>query len=113
MGHLIPLVCPCANLVIYFTNSRNADLPYEPPFDFELPDYKQVGRMLFQIGHSFQYDDAPAPADLEIAATELEEANWNMISLPELGMAILIFDYFQLIFLAFSRIRRPIPPRAR
>ena len=61
--------------------------------------------MLFQIGHSFQYDDAPAPADLEIAASELEKANWNMISLPELGMAILISGYFWLIFLAFYRIR--------
>lgn len=78
-------------LLIYYINSRNIDLPYEPPFDFELPDYKKVGRTLFQIGHSFRYDDAPALADLEIAASELEEANWNMICLPELGMATLIF----------------------
>jgi len=49
--------------------------------------------MLFQISHSFQYDDAPAPVDLGIAVSELEEANWNMISLPELGRAILISGY--------------------
>ncbi|KAF9478354.1 hypothetical protein BDN70DRAFT_836229 [Pholiota conissans] len=58
------------------------DLPYAPPFDFELPDYKQVGKTLFQLAHSCYYDDAPLLPEPDFKAAELENIEWDMIPLP-------------------------------
>ncbi|KAF8196535.1 hypothetical protein BJ912DRAFT_900319 [Pholiota molesta] len=58
------------------------DLPYEPPFDFQLPDYKEVGRTLFQLAHSCRYDDTPALPEPDFKEAELEPANWDMMPLP-------------------------------
>ena len=30
-------------------SSYLVEIPYEPPFDFEIPDYKKLGGMLFQV----------------------------------------------------------------
>ncbi|KAG5638219.1 hypothetical protein H0H81_001220 [Sphagnurus paluster] len=35
------------------------DLPYQPPFDFDLPNYKEVGKKLWDLMHSCPYDDPP------------------------------------------------------
>ncbi|PPQ71349.1 hypothetical protein CVT26_011986 [Gymnopilus dilepis] len=60
------------------------DIPYEPPFDFPLPDYKEVGKSLFQLARSLpRYELAP-PAELDIPPTQLEVQTWDLMPLPEL-----------------------------
>ncbi|KAH9484775.1 hypothetical protein JR316_0001677 [Psilocybe cubensis] len=57
------------------------DIPFQPSYDFDLPDYKQLGKTLFQLAHSVPYEDVSPPDEPII---QLESANWNMIHLPEL-----------------------------
>jgi hypothetical protein len=81
---LIPAFCPEFNFF--------KDLPYEPPFDFKLPDYKEVGKTLRHLAFSVYQDDVPAPPEHDIPASDLEVNNWNMMSLPELGACLPIFS---------------------
>ncbi|KDR67807.1 hypothetical protein GALMADRAFT_146820 [Galerina marginata CBS 339.88] len=60
------------------------DLPYQPPFNFALPDYKEVGKSLFKLAHSIPYDDISPPLEPEIPYSQLEEQKWDMISLPDI-----------------------------
>ncbi|KAF9526855.1 hypothetical protein CPB83DRAFT_895707 [Crepidotus variabilis] len=60
------------------------DLPYQPPFDFELPDYKEVGKTLRRIAFSVPYDDTPPLPDPEIHPSDVRIEPWDMISLPPL-----------------------------
>ncbi|CAA7260777.1 unnamed protein product [Cyclocybe aegerita] len=60
------------------------DLPYQPPFDFELPDYKEVGKALRQLAFSVPCDDIPAFPEPEIPVSELEIQTWDLIPLPAL-----------------------------
>jgi hypothetical protein len=59
-------------------------LPYQPPFDFELPDYKEVGKSLFKLAHSYPYDESP-PVDITVDEEAVGVTTWNMLALPELG----------------------------
>ncbi|KAJ3501804.1 hypothetical protein NLJ89_g9176 [Agrocybe chaxingu] len=61
------------------------DLPYEPPFDFELPDYKEVGKALRQLAFSVPYDDIPSFPEPEFPVSELEAQTWDMLPLPALA----------------------------
>ncbi|KAF5312140.1 hypothetical protein D9619_002605 [Psilocybe cf. subviscida] len=60
------------------------DLPYEPPFDFKLPDYKEVGKTLRHLAFSVYQDDVPAPPEPDIQASDLKVNDWDMLSLPAL-----------------------------
>jgi hypothetical protein len=64
---------------------HSTDLPYQPPFDFELPDYTEVGKKIRDLAFSFPFDDAPGPPEPEFPITELEPAVWETFSLPPLG----------------------------
>ncbi len=78
--------------------SMPEELPYEPPF--EMPDYKTMGRSLFEVGHGGLVDDT---ADIFYAA-DIEDqidvkvllggtgfapgsSTLHELELPELGMS--------------------------
>lgn len=65
--------------------ARRVDLPYHPPFDFELPDYVQVGRTLLGLAHAPRYDEVPV-SDFEVA--RLDSPTWDSMPLPEFGLSI-------------------------
>ena len=69
-------------LVHYFIK---LDLPYQPPFDFELPDYKVLGKNLRNLAHSCPYDDTPSPPELDIVVSDIAISTWDMIKLPPLS----------------------------
>jgi hypothetical protein len=60
------------------------DLPYQPPFDFDIPDYKEVGKALSKLAHSYHYDDSP-PVEIIIDEEAGNLTTWDMLVLPELG----------------------------
>ncbi|KJA15477.1 hypothetical protein HYPSUDRAFT_1068356 [Hypholoma sublateritium FD-334 SS-4] len=60
--------------------ANTLDLPYHPPFDFELPDYVQAGRTLLGLAHALPYDEVPV-SDFEVA--RLYSPTWDNIPLPE------------------------------
>jgi len=65
-------------------------MPYEPPF--ELPDYKEVGRALLALTHSYPIDDIPTHHTIiEFTADESDDKFFapNDLSLPHLGKVIL------------------------
>ena len=62
------------------------DLPYQPPFDFELPDYKVLGKSLRNLAHSCPYDDSPSPPEeLDIVISDNAISSWDMLKLPPLS----------------------------
>ncbi|KAF8149410.1 hypothetical protein B0H34DRAFT_679211 [Crassisporium funariophilum] len=71
---------------IEYMAPNTLDLPYQPPFDFELPDYKVVGKTLRDLAYSCPYDDSPSPVDLEFAVSDLEKTTWDMLTLPPLDL---------------------------
>ncbi|KAF8344579.1 hypothetical protein F5887DRAFT_1134591 [Amanita rubescens] len=46
---------------IEYMPPNTLDLPYQPPFDFELPNYTEVGKSLWNLVHSCPVDDTPIP----------------------------------------------------
>lgn len=52
------------------------EVPYNPPFDFKMPDYKVLGAKLREMAHSYKYEDDPVLDDFDyvfdISQTELE-----------------------------------------
>jgi len=61
------------------------EMPYEPPF--ELPDYKEVGRALLALTHSYPIDDIPTHHTIiEFTADESDDKFFapNDLSLPHL-----------------------------
>lgn len=64
------------------------EVPYCPPIDFELPDYKQVGKTWWQLAHSYHYDDAPPPVidDIDPASLNFGAAEiGNSLPAPSIG----------------------------
>ncbi|KAF9650952.1 hypothetical protein BDM02DRAFT_3184894 [Thelephora ganbajun] len=55
------------------------EVPYQPPFDFEMPDYKVLGVKLREMAHSYKYEDDPVLDDFDyvfdISQAELELLN--------------------------------------
>ncbi|KAL0956969.1 hypothetical protein HGRIS_003071 [Hohenbuehelia grisea] len=61
------------------------ELPYTPPFDFELPNYKELGASFLQVTRSYPVDETPlSPLDLNEGYT-FERPAWESIPLPKLG----------------------------
>ena len=57
----------------------DAEAPYQPPFDFEMPNYKVLGAKLREMAHSYKYEDDPVLDDFDyvfdISDAELELLN--------------------------------------
>jgi len=55
------------------------EVPYQPPFDFEMPNYKALGAKLREMAHSYKYEDDPVLEDFDyvfdVSQTELELLN--------------------------------------
>ncbi|KAG6828890.1 hypothetical protein H0H92_006396 [Tricholoma furcatifolium] len=58
-------------------------LPFEPVVDIELPDYKEVGKALFNFTHTCLHDESPV-AEIEIQNKDIQLPGWDMIHLKEL-----------------------------
>jgi hypothetical protein len=74
--------------------------PYEPPFD--VPNYKEVGKNLLRLAHSYTCDDSP-PYDVEMdfddemlkaSGFASSPSEWNTITLPPLGLSTPTFYAF-------------------
>lgn len=93
-------------------------MPYEPPF--ELPDYKEVGRTLLALTHSYPIDDIPTHVtSMEFMTAEPDDDFFALgdLSLPHLGKLMLNNVYSDLDFCAYNqmmivRFRRPILHRS-
>ncbi|KAF9455164.1 hypothetical protein BDZ94DRAFT_1242450, partial [Collybia nuda] len=59
-------------------------LPYQPPFDFELPDYTEVGKTLLELAHSPPYENEPVP-EMDFPVDQIKFIPWDMLDRPELG----------------------------
>ncbi|KAG1812208.1 uncharacterized protein BJ212DRAFT_1276998 [Suillus subaureus] len=69
----------------YMPPKLPVEMPYEPPF--ELPDYKEVGRALLALTHSYPIDDIPTHLIItEFTAAESDDKFFalNELSLPHL-----------------------------
>ncbi|KAG7098222.1 hypothetical protein E1B28_000189 [Marasmius oreades] len=60
------------------------DLHYQPPLDFELPDYKEVGKVLMDISRKLVLDEQQPPPEIVPKAEDITPVPWNMIPLLEL-----------------------------
>lgn len=66
------------------------DLPYQPPFDFELPNYKVVGRTIMDFARNYPYDEDDAPAEIEMDAEQIHCLTWDMLSLAEIRKSLFL-----------------------
>ena len=57
----------------------DAEVPYQPLFDFEMPNYKVLGAKLREMAHSYKYEDDPVLDDFDyvfdVSQAELELLN--------------------------------------
>lgn len=80
-------------------------MPYEPPF--ELPDYKEVGRTLLALIHSYPIDDIPPYAtSTEFTAAEYEDKFFDLgdLSLPHLGKSMYTTSILILTSVAYNQM---------
>ncbi|KAK0475801.1 hypothetical protein IW261DRAFT_458709 [Armillaria novae-zelandiae] len=69
---------------IEYMPPNTLDSPYVPPFDFDFPDYKSVGKTLLEITRAPPYEDEPPPFP-EVKDDELGMIAWDrLLPLPEL-----------------------------
>ncbi|KAF5346347.1 hypothetical protein D9758_011472 [Tetrapyrgos nigripes] len=69
---------------IEYMPPNTLDLPYQPPFDFDLPDYKEVGKRLLEMAWSGYVDDELPPPELEPDTSKLGIGTWEDLPLPPL-----------------------------
>ncbi|KAK0186444.1 hypothetical protein F5146DRAFT_985785 [Armillaria mellea] len=68
---------------IEYMPPNTLDMPYVPPFDFDFPDYKSVGKTLLEITRAPPYEDEPPPLP-EIKDDELGMIAWDrLLPLPD------------------------------
>jgi hypothetical protein len=80
-------------------------MPYEPPF--ELPDYKEVGRTLLALIHSYPIDDIPTYAtSTEFTAAEYDDKFFapGDLSLPHLGKLMYITSILILTSVGYNQM---------
>ena len=77
--------------VNHFSSSskKYIDLPYQVPLDFELPDYKVLGKKLWHLAHSCPYDDSPSLPELDIVVSDIAAPTWDMLELPPLSQLLI------------------------
>ncbi|KAK0199738.1 hypothetical protein DFS33DRAFT_1364644 [Desarmillaria ectypa] len=69
---------------IEYMPPNTLDMPYVPPFNFEFPDYKSVGKTLLEITRAPLYEAEPPPLP-EVKDDELDVIAWDRsLPLPEL-----------------------------
>ncbi|KAF5386070.1 hypothetical protein D9615_002689 [Tricholomella constricta] len=68
---------------IEYMPPNNLDLAYQPPFDFELPDYKNVGKTLMNHAYSYPYDDSPV-IEIEVKEDDVQLSTWDTLPLKEI-----------------------------
>ncbi|KAK0443106.1 uncharacterized protein EV420DRAFT_1649390 [Desarmillaria tabescens] len=69
---------------IEYMPPNTLDMPYVPPFEFDFPDYKSVGKTLREISHAPPYEDEPPPLP-EVKDDDLGMTAWDrLLPLPEL-----------------------------
>jgi len=89
---------------------------YTPPFDFELPDYKQLGKTLLELAHSYPLETSTPSLDFACEVTSTTDWQIGLSELCEL------FTYFY--FLAdewldsaeddpFDQVPKKTIPRAK
>jgi hypothetical protein len=59
------------------------DLPYSPPYDFELPNFSELGKTLRNLAFTKPYPADPPP-EVEFDVKDLP-TSWDFLNLPELG----------------------------
>lgn len=90
-------------LRLFAAHILSLDMPYQPPFDFELPDYKVVGKTLVELSYSQPYyDEDTPPEDLEIDIDGMGMTSWNMLHVPNVGTSL----FFHFEFMSNTRISR-------
>ncbi|KIL66472.1 hypothetical protein M378DRAFT_177832 [Amanita muscaria Koide BX008] len=67
---------------IEYMAPNTLDLPYQPPFEFDLPDYKHVGKTLFDLAHSWPVDDSAAGLFAD-PVFEIDKSSWETLKLVE------------------------------
>jgi len=67
---------------------RPVDFPFVPPFDFELPNYKELGAQILELARSYPIDDSvPSPLEADYQADFMTSpAKWS-VPLPDLDPA--------------------------
>ena len=83
LGKSLP--CPLYSFLSTHLLFSKKDLPFEPPLDFELPDYKVLGKNLRNLAYSCPYDDSPPPPELEVVVSDLAISTWDILKLPPLS----------------------------
>ncbi|KIY64305.1 hypothetical protein CYLTODRAFT_425345 [Cylindrobasidium torrendii FP15055 ss-10] len=79
------------------------DIPYAPPLDFVLPDYKQAGKTLRDMAHCPVWDDTPPPDPLILDERDMGYTPWDdLVRLPELEPS----DPFEVIQREIERAQR-------
>ncbi|KAK0216849.1 hypothetical protein IW262DRAFT_150857 [Armillaria fumosa] len=63
---------------IEYMPPNSLDTPYVPPFDFDFPDYKSVGKALLEITRAPPYEDKPPPLP-EVKDDELGMIAWDRL----------------------------------
>ncbi|KAK0440307.1 hypothetical protein EV421DRAFT_793197 [Armillaria borealis] len=63
---------------IEYMPPNTLDTPYVPPFDFDFPDYKFVGKALLEITRAPPYEDEPPPMP-EVKDDELGMTAWDRL----------------------------------
>ncbi|KAJ3573158.1 hypothetical protein NP233_g2612 [Leucocoprinus birnbaumii] len=59
------------------------DLPYQPPFEFDLPDYKLLGQAVLRNVFSYPAEDLPPPT-FDFTLSDQDLMKWDSLSLPSL-----------------------------
>ncbi|KAL0057878.1 hypothetical protein AAF712_002950 [Marasmius tenuissimus] len=60
------------------------DLPYQPPFDLQLPNYREVGQTLMGLSRNLALEEPQPLAEISLRTEDIRQVSWDMIPLPEL-----------------------------
>lgn len=71
--------------------TSHIDMPYAPPLDFVLPDYKQAGKTLRDMAHCPVWDDGPPADPVILDEKDMGFTPWDeLVRLPELGAFVFL-----------------------
>ncbi|EAU90952.1 hypothetical protein CC1G_02339 [Coprinopsis cinerea okayama7 len=68
---------------IEYMAPNTLDLPYQPPFDFDLPDYKSLAQDFRKVVFSIPFDDREVQLP-DIDSTQPISESWSLMALKEL-----------------------------
>ena len=74
--------------IVVLSLMRTSDLPYQPPVDFDLPDYKALGQAFRRQVFSAPIDDTEPPQLVMPVAEALPESLIRL-TLREIGMSLI------------------------